>query len=104
MPFGCIGGAAAALVILAAAAHAAEKPTLVISVYGIAQDAYRRDLYTPFEAKCDCVLSIETGNATERLAKLDANKANPIIDVIAIADFAALDAAKKHLLQPTDIS
>ena len=97
-------GLAAGLLPLAFAASAADKPTLAISVYGIAQDAYRRDLYAPFEAKCGCTLVVETGNASERLAKLEANKDNPVIDVAAIADFAALDAARKGLIQPIDVS
>ena len=97
-------GLAAGLLPLAFAASAADKPTLAISVYGIAQDAYRRDLYAPFEAKCGCTLVVETGNASERLAKLEANKDNPAIDVAAIADFAALDAARKGLIQPIDVS
>ena len=99
-----IGSFAVALSLISPAATAAEKPTLAISVYGIAQDAYRRDLYTPFEAKCGCTLVIETGNASERLAKLEANRDNPVIDVAAIADFAALDAARKGLLQPIDVA
>jgi len=99
-----IGSFAVALSLISPAATAADKPTLAISVYGIAQDTYRRDLYAPFEAKCGCTLVIETGNASERLAKLEAKKDNPIIDVAAIADFAALDAARKGLLQPIDVA
>jgi putative spermidine/putrescine transport system substrate-binding protein len=99
-----IAGVAAALIAVSSAAFAADKPTLAISVYGIAQDAYKRDLYAPFEAKCACTVVVEAGNATERLAKLEANKDNPVVDVTAIADFAALDAANKGLLQPIDVS
>jgi putative spermidine/putrescine transport system substrate-binding protein len=96
--------AGAALAVLIASPAFAETPTLTISVYGIAQDAYRKDLYDPFEATCGCKLVVETGNSSERLAKLEANKASPVIDVAAIADFNALEAAKKDLIQPIDVS
>lgn len=97
--------ASAALALLGAAAPAlAETPTLTISVYGIAQDAYKKDLYDPFEAICGCTLVVETGNSSERLAKLEANKAAPVIDVAAIADFNALEAVRKDLVQPIDVA
>ena len=44
---------------------------------------------------------LETGNAAERLAKLDALKANPNVDVVQVTDFLALEASQKGLLQPT---
>ncbi|MEI4488161.1 polyamine ABC transporter substrate-binding protein [Frigidibacter sp. MR17.14] len=94
---------AASLLALAAASPAlAQDKTLTISVYGIAQDAYDVALYKPFEAKCGCKLVIETGNSSERLAKLEANAAAPVVDVIAFSDANALDAAKKGLLAPLD--
>ncbi|SLN70723.1 thiamine transporter substrate binding subunit [Roseivivax jejudonensis] len=92
---------AAALAMVAAPAAAQE---LTISVYGIAQDAFDEVLYTPFEEICDCELVVETGNNSERLAKLEANAANPVIDVIAFADSAALEAAEKDLLAPLDMA
>ncbi|WP_225769014.1 polyamine ABC transporter substrate-binding protein [Inquilinus sp. Marseille-Q2685] len=96
--------AGATLALLGSSAALAETPTLTISVYGVAQDAYRKDLYDPFEAICGCKLVVETGNSSERLAKLEANKASPVIDVAAIADFNALEAARKDLIQPIDVS
>ena len=47
-------------------AVAADKK-LTISVYSFAQDAYKKALYDPFEAICDCKLVIETGNSVERM-------------------------------------
>ncbi|MFD2236502.1 ABC transporter substrate-binding protein [Aureimonas populi] len=82
----------------------AQTPTLTISVYGIAQDAYSEALYRPFEAQCGCTLVVETGNSSERLAKLEANAGAPVIDVAALADFNALEAAQAGLLQPIDTS
>lgn len=89
---------ASALALLATSASAQDK-TLTISVYGISQDAYKEALYAPFEAKCGCKLVIEMGNSTERLAKLEANSAKPVVDVVALSDASALEAADKGLIQ-----
>lgn len=91
----------AALALLPTAALA-QTPTLTISVYGIAQDEYAAALYAPFEAKCGCKLVVETGNSSERAAKLEANAASPVVDVIALSDTDALEAGRKGLLQPLD--
>ena len=93
--------AASALALSAGFAAAADK-TLTISVYGASQDAYQAGLYTPFEEKCGCKLVIEQGNSSERLAKLEANAAAPVVDVIAFSDANALEAAQKGLTQPLD--
>lgn len=91
----------AALALLPGAALA-QTPVLTVSVYGIAQDDYAAILYKPFEAQCGCKLVVETGNSSERAAKLEANAAKPVIDVIALSDTDALAAARKGLLQPLD--
>ncbi|MDF1587052.1 ABC transporter substrate-binding protein [Marinimicrococcus flavescens] len=87
-----------------AAAPAAAEPTLVLSAYGISQDAFKKILYEPFEAQCGCELVVEIGNSAERLAKLEARKDNPNVDVVVFADFNALEAARKDLIQPLDPS
>jgi putative spermidine/putrescine transport system substrate-binding protein len=93
---------ATALTLTLATTAFADTPTLTISVYGVAQDAYKADLYDPFEAKCGCKLVVEAGNSSERLAKLEANAAAPVVDVIAFSDANALDAETKGLLAPLD--
>ncbi|MFD1911030.1 ABC transporter substrate-binding protein [Halodurantibacterium flavum] len=93
---------AAALALGAATPALAQVPTLTISVYGIAQDEYKAALYDPFEAICGCRLVVETGNSSERLAKLEANRAAPVIDVAALSDADAAEAAQKGLIQPID--
>lgn len=93
------------LVVLAAGvATASARPTLTISVYGVSQDSYKKALYAPFERKCGCSVVVETGNSSERLAKLEARRAAPVIDVAALADYDALAAARKGLIQPLDPS
>lgn len=92
----------AGLTALTATAALAQDKELTISVYGISQDAYKEALYTPFEEKCGCKLVIELGNSSERLAKLEANAANPVVDVIAFSDASALEAADKGLIEAFD--
>ncbi|MDA4847553.1 extracellular solute-binding protein [Hoeflea poritis] len=86
-------------------AHSAmAKDTLTISVYSFAQDAYKKALYDPFEEICDCELVIETGNSVERMAKIEANAADPVIDMAVISSHDALSLAQKGLIAPLDIS
>jgi putative spermidine/putrescine transport system substrate-binding protein len=77
---------------------------LVISVYGVSQESFRKNLYAPFEAECGCTLVVETGNSAERLSKLAARKNNPEVDVAVFSDFDALAALRRGLLDPIDVS
>ena len=92
-----------ALLLSFGAAQAADR-TLTISVYGFAQDAYEKLVYDPFEAKCGCKLVVETGNSVERLAKMAANKANPVIDMAVVSMADALDASRGGLIDKIDAS
>ncbi|WP_217429577.1 ABC transporter substrate-binding protein [Sphingomonas bacterium] len=78
--------------------------TLTISVYGFSQDDYSTILYKPFEAQCGCKVIVEVGNSSERLAKLDANRAHPVIDIAVLATSDALEAARSGLLAKIDAS
>ncbi len=93
---------ACALTALHAPSAQAQTRTLVVSGFGLNADLLRKHLYTPFEARCKCKLVVESGTAADRLAKLDARKANPVVDVFQAADFIALEASAKGLLQPLD--
>ena len=93
--------ALSALALYASAAHAQEK-TLTISVYAFAQDEFKDIVYTPFEEKCGCKLVVETGNSVERLAKMEANKASPVIDMAVISMADALQAARAGLIDKVD--
>lgn len=86
------------------ATGAAAQEKLTISVYSFAQDAYKEALYDPFEEMCGCELVIETGNSVERMAKIEANAADPVIDMAVISSHDALSLARKNLLQPIDTS
>ncbi len=80
----------------------AEDKTLTISVYAFAQDEFKEIVYKPFEAKCGCKLVVETGNSVERLAKMEANKANPVIDMAVMSMADALAAARGGLIDKID--
>lgn len=101
--------AAAALVLasvssLAANSTQAADEQLVISVYGFAQDAFTEIVYKPFEALCDCELVVETGNSVERLAKLEARKDDPQIDMAVMSTHDALSANRQGITQAIDIT
>lgn len=80
----------------------AQDKTLTISVYSFSQDEFQELVYGPFEEICDCKIVVETGNSIERLAKIEANKENPVIDMAVLSTHDALGAARKGLLQPID--
>ncbi len=92
----------AALVVALAGSAFAQDRKLTISVYAFAQDEYKEALYDPFEQICDCELVIETGNSVERMAKIEANAANPVIDMAVISSHDALSLAHKGLIAPLD--
>ncbi|EJT04197.1 ABC transporter substrate-binding protein [Rhizobium sp. CCGE 510] len=94
--------ASAAIAALSPLGAAAADRTLTISVYAFAQDDFKALVYDPFEAKCGCKLVVETGNSVERLAKLEANKANPVIDLAAVSMADALAASRAGLIDKID--
>ena len=96
--------ASAALLSLGLATAHADTSTLTISVYGFAQDAYKKLVYDPFEAQCGCKLVVETGNSVERLAKMEANKANPVIDMAVVSMADAMEASRKGLIDKIDVA
>ena len=95
--------ASAIALACSSSAFAADK-TLTISVYSFSQDEFQELVYTPFEAICDCKIIVETGNSIERMAKIEANKEAPVIDMAVLSTHDALGAARKGLLQPIDVS
>lgn len=92
----------AAVSFLFAPVSIAQQRTMVLSIFGINQPLFDKHLYAPFKAKCNCNIIFETGNASERLAKLEARKDNPVVDVAALPDFTTLEARQKGLIQPLD--
>jgi putative spermidine/putrescine transport system substrate-binding protein len=94
--------ASLALLALSPLAAMAQDRTLTISVYAFAQDDFKTLVYDPFEKQCGCKLVVETGNSVERIAKMEANKANPVIDLAAVSMADALSASRKDLIDKID--
>ncbi|WMS43015.1 polyamine ABC transporter substrate-binding protein [Acuticoccus sp. MNP-M23] len=88
--------------IIGIAPASAQDRTLTISVYAFAQDAFKKLVYDPFEAKCGCEIVVETGNSVERLAKMEANQDKPVIDMAVMSMADALAGARKGLLAPIE--
>ena len=86
------------------AVASAQDRTLTISVYSFSQDEFKELVYEPFEAICGCKIVVETGNSIERLAKIEANREDPVVDMAVISTHDALTAARKGLLQPIDVT
>ncbi len=98
--FGLLAGTAALMLSPAPAQAQNAARSLVVSTYGFNGELLKKHVYDPFKALCKCGLVIETGNVAERLAKLEARRANPSVDLIQMPDFTALEASNKGLLQP----
>lgn len=96
--------AAASALALSAGLAAAQEKTLTISVYAFAQDEFKTLVYEPFEKQCGCKLVVETGNSVERVSKMEANAADPVVDMAVLSAHDALAAARKGLLAPIDVS
>src|ERR1019366_5366117 len=99
-----LGTLALATLLLAATSAGAQERTLVLSAFGVSQDLLRKDLYAPFEAKCGCKIVVDVGNSADRVAKIEARKANPEVDIAVLADYNALEAAQKDLIEPIDVT
>lgn len=96
--------ASAALLALIPLGAVAQDRVLTISVYAFAQDDFKTLVYDPFEKQCGCKLVVETGNSVERLAKMEANKANPVVDMAVVSMADALSASRKGLVEKIDPS
>ncbi len=89
---------------LVAGAASAQDKTLTISVYSFGTDAMTAAVFDPFEEICGCDVVVETGNSVERMAKIEANAANPVIDVAVMSAHDALALSRKGLIQSLDVS
>ncbi|MFT3812493.1 MAG: ABC transporter substrate-binding protein [Acidovorax sp.] len=82
----------------------AQKRTLVLSGFAVSQPGFEKYVYAPFRARCGCNLVVETGNNADRIAKLEARRANPVVDVVLFSDFGMLEASQKGLIQPLNVA
>jgi putative spermidine/putrescine transport system substrate-binding protein len=97
-----IASAVLALTVGVAGAAYAQQRSVTLSAFAITQDQFRKILYNQFEASCGCEVVLDLGNDADRLAKLDARKANPDVDLAVMTNFSAMEAARRGLIEPID--
>lgn len=91
-----------ALAVLALSAQVFAAPrTLVVSTWGLGEDALWQDVFVPFEKKYDCKVILELGTTAERYTKLKANP-NTTVDVIELSQKAAADGYADKLFAKVD--
>jgi len=97
---------AGALIVAVAAlfaCQAKEKPTLIISTWGLSEDALWKDVYEPFEEAYKCTIVLEQGNAVERYTKLATNP-NSNVDIIELSQKDASNGYAENLFSKVDYS
>lgn len=76
---------------------------LVVSTWGLNQDAYMKDVIQPFEKANNVKVVVETGNNDERLAKLK-NNPNSTVDVMYLAESYSEQGIEDGLFDKIDYS
>ncbi|MBG9736715.1 ABC transporter substrate-binding protein [Paenibacillus alvei] len=78
-----------------------EAPTeLVISTWGFAEDAMKKNMYEPFEKEYNVKIVTEIGNNTDRLNKI--RQGSSKVDLIYLSDYYALQGAEEGLFEKID--
>jgi putative spermidine/putrescine transport system substrate-binding protein len=80
-----------------------KKRTLIVSTWGLNEDALWRDVYEPFEKANNCTVVLELGNTAERYTKLESNP-HSTVDIIELSQKAAADGYKANLFSKVDYS
>lgn len=81
---------------------AKEDGQLVVSTFGFGADKVQKFIIEPFEKKYNVKVTVETGANADRLNKLKANKANPVVDVVMITDYFAQMGIDQGLFDKVD--
>src|ERR671919_861704 len=78
---------AGAVALLAATSAFAQSKTLTVAAYGGSwEQTLRKEMIPAFEQKHGVKVEYVAGNSTDTLAKLQAQKANQVIDVAIVDD------------------
>ncbi len=85
-------------------AEDAEPRTLVVSTWGFNMDAIEENIKIPFEEMYNVEIIYDTGNNSDRLAKLETRGEDSEIDVVHFAGAFTFRAKDAGLLQPIDPS
>jgi putative spermidine/putrescine transport system substrate-binding protein len=95
----------AAIGSLAAPSSARAETTLVLACYpGAPETFFREEIIPRFEKAFDAKVTYLTGNSPATIAKLQAQKSDPQIDIACIDDGPMVQARGMGLLQATDPS
>ena len=93
--------AISAVALLSAVPTMAQDKTLTISWWGFNGDKMEAIILTPFREQCGCELIFETGNAGERLNKLQVRNGQGV-DVIYLSDSFSQTGIEAGLFQKID--
>ncbi len=94
--------AALVLGLLVPMAVAQDTQTLTVSIWGFNLDVLEENVFAPFEEMHNVDIVLDTGNNSDRLARLQAEGENTDIDVVHFATQFTFLASQADLLQPYD--
>ena len=83
-------------------AVAQDAQTLTVSIWGFNLDVLEENVFAPFEEMYNVDIVLDTGNNSDRLARLQAEGENTDIDVVHFATQFTHMANEEGLLQPYD--
>ncbi len=92
--------AALLLGLLVPMAAAQDTQTLIVSIWGFNLDVLEENVFAPFEEMHNVDIVLDTGNNSDRLARLQAEGENTDIDVVHFATQFTHIASQADLLQP----
>jgi putative spermidine/putrescine transport system substrate-binding protein len=81
-------------------AVAQDTQTLTVSIWGFNLDVLEENVFAPFEEMYNVEIVLDTGNNSDRLARLQAEGENTDIDVVHFATQFTYLANQEELLQP----
>ncbi len=99
-PFILLLLAALVLGLVAPMAAAQDTQTLTVSIWGFNLDVLEENVFAPFEEMHNVEIVLDTGNNSDRLARLQAEGENTDIDVVHFATQFTHIASQEDLLQP----
>ncbi len=88
--------------LIGPAAVAQDTQTLTVSIWGFNLDVLEENVFAPFEEMHNVDIVLDTGNNSDRLARLQAEGENTDIDVVHFATQFTHIANEAGLLQPYD--
>ncbi len=91
-----------ALGLVGPTAIAQDAQTLTVSIWGFNLDVLEENVFAPFEEMHNVEIVLDTGNNSDRLARLQAEGENSSIDVVHFATQFTYIADQAGLLQPYD--